>query len=205
MIYKSEVLSKKNIAYLFIYLILALVFILGIELVRYLLDIKDPDSNKLKDAFLSNFTFAFFSAVILSPIIEEVGFRLSLKRNKHYWLSIVFCLVFLLSTNFMVTKIICLLYIGITILHQFNNKTNLIKDIAIVLSVLTFLCVHFDNYNENELRALGSLDLLMLFLPQFVIGLIITKIRLQTCFLNSIIFHSFYNFFILSLALLFNY
>lgn len=205
MIYKSEVLSKKNIAYLFIYLILALVFILGIELVRYLLDIKDPDSNKLKDAFLSNFTFAFFSAVILSPIIEEVGFRLSLKRNKHYWLSIVFCLVFLLSTNFMVTKIICLLYIGITILHQFNNKTNLIKDIAIVLSVLTFLCVHFDNYNENELRALGSLDLIMLFLPQFVIGLIITKIRLQTCFLNSIIFHSFYNFFILSLALLFNY
>lgn len=205
MIYKSEVLSKKNIAYLFIYLILALVFILGIELVRYLLDIKDPDSNKLKDAFLSNFTFAFFSAVILSPIIEEVGFRLSLKRNKHYWLSIVFCLVFLLSTNFMVTKIICLLYIGITILYQFNNKTNLIKDIAIVLSVLTFLCVHFDNYNENELRALGSLDLIMLFLPQFVIGLIITKIRLQTCFLNSIIFHSFYNFFILSLALLFNY
>jgi membrane protease YdiL (CAAX protease family) len=172
---------------------------------RYLLDIKDPESNKLKDAFLSNFAFAFFSAVIISPIVEEVGFRLSLKRNKYYWLSIVFCLVFLLSTNFIVTKIICLLYIGMTILHQFNNKTNLIKNGTIVLSVLAFLCAHFDNYNENELKTLGSLSVIILFLPQFMIALIITRIRLQTCFLNSIIFHSLYNFFILSLALLFNY
>jgi hypothetical protein len=204
MICKLNVLSKKNIVYLFRYLFLVLVFILGIELARYLLHIKDPDSNKIKDAFLSNFTFSLFSVIIFSPIIEEVSFRLSLKRNKHYWLSIIFCLVFVLSTNFIVTKVICLLYIGITILHQFNNKTNLFKGITIVLSVLAFLCVHFDNYSENELRTLGSLDLIMLFLPQLVIALIITKIRLQTCFLNSIIFHSLYNFFVLSLALLFN-
>lgn len=205
MIYKSKVLSKKNIVYLFRYLVLAIVFILGIELMRYLLDIKDPDSNKIKDAFLSNFGWSLFGAIIFSPIVEEVSFRLSLKRNNYYWLSIVFCLVFLFSTNFIVTKIICLLYIGITILHQFNNKPSLIKNGIIVLSVFAFLCVHFDNYNMNELRTLSSLSVITLFLPQFMIALIITKIRLQTCFLNSIIFHSLYNFFILSLALLFNY
>ena len=111
----------------------------------------------------------------------------------------------MLSSKFILTQVICSLFIGSLILYQFNVKIYLTRFILIVLSVLAFVFAHFDNYNENELKILGNLDFVMLFIPQFILALILTKIRLQTGFLNSVIFHSLYNFFILSLALLFNF
>jgi hypothetical protein len=202
---KSKILTKKNIFYLLRYLILALIIILIIELLKYILNVKDPDSNKLKDAFLSNFFFSFVGTVLIAPILEEVVFRLSLKKNNYYWFSVFLSLIFVLSSKFILTQVICSLFIGSLILYQFNVKIYLTRFFLIVLSVLAFLTAHFDNYNENELKILGNLDFVMLFIPQFILALILTKIRLQTCFLNSVIFHSLYNFFILSLALLFNY
>ena len=67
---------------------------------------------------------------------------------------------------------------------------------------MAFVSVHFDNYELNILRIV---DIVILFLPQFVLALILTKIRVQTCFRNSIIFHSVYNIIVLLFAFLFNF
>lgn len=201
----ADVLTRKNVVYLTRHLVLALSIVLAIELLEYLLNIKEPDSSKLKDAFMSNFLFSFFGAVLIAPIYEEVVFRLALKKSNYYWFSVFLTFVFVLSSKFMLTQIVCSLFIVGMISYQYVYKSNSSRCFLIILSILAFVSVHFDNYNENELNELGKLDVAMLFVPQLVLAVFLTKIRLETSILNSIIFHSFYNLLILSLALLFDF
>lgn len=70
---------------------------------------------------------------------------------------------------------------------------------------MSFVMIHFDNYNEEELNHLNHLELVFLFMPQLIFSIILTKVRLETCFLNTLIIHSLYNLIILTLALFFNY
>ena len=128
-----------------------------------------------------------------------------LKKNNYFWISILFSLVFLLSSNFTIVKIICLLFGASIIIYQFFDKFILPHYILIVFSIITFVSIHFGNYAKNEFQVLSLIDLIFLFLPQFFIAIILTKIRIQTSLFNSIIFHSIYNFIILLFALSFNF
>ena len=197
--------DKNNVFYFLRHLAVMISFVVIIEVLKYLFNIVDPINNKLKDEFLLNFVWSSFGVIIISPIFEEIIFRLPLKKNNYFWVSIVFSLVFLLSSNFTIVKIICLLFVVSIIMYQFFDKFILLHYILIVFSVITFVFVHFGNYDRNEFNVMRLVDLIFLFLPQFFIALVLTKIRLQTSLLNSIIFHSIYNFIILLFALSFNF
>jgi hypothetical protein len=197
-----EILNKKNAIYIFRHLILAITFVLLIELLKYVFNVVEPEVSVLKENFLENFACSFFGVVAISPILEEVVFRLPLKKNNYYWVSIIFSLLFFLTSKYIVTQIMCLLFVGSIIVYQFYDKINLFRHILIILSIMAFVSVHFDNYELNIFRIV---DIVILFLPQFVLSLILTKIRVQTCFRNSIIFHSLYNLIVLLFAFLFNF
>ena len=197
-----EILDKKNVIYIFRHLILAITFVLLIELLKCVFNVVEPEASAIKEKFLGNFVWSFIGVVAISPILEEVVFRLSLKKSNYYWVSILFSFLFFLMSKYIVTQIMCFLFVGSIIIYQFYDKINLIRYILIIMSIMAFVSVHFDNYELNILRIV---DIVILFLPQFVLALILTKIRVQTCFRNSIIFHSVYNIIVLLFAFLFNF
>jgi len=201
----SEILNRKNFIYIFKHLISVLIFVLGIEVLKYLFNVFEPESNRVKDEFISNFIFSFFGVIVLSPIIEEMVFRLPLKKNGLYLISVFFSLIFLISSSYLFVKIILSLFVGNTIFHQSYSKSVLVYWILVGLSIFAFVSIHFENFDSNDFKNLDFINISILFLPHLFLAVILTKIRLQTCFTNAVVFHSLYNLIILSLALLFNF
>lgn len=199
--------DKKNVFYILKYLSVAVLTVLVIELLKYLFDINEPQSSKLKESFFSNIIWSTISIVLISPILEEFAFRLSIKKNKYYATSILLCILFLMSSSLIYVKITCSLFIGAIILYQYSSRSNiyLLKNITVVLSVLTFVLVHFDNYEVEQLKILNFFSIVTLFIPQVVVCFILTKVRSETSLLNSIVIHSLYNLLILTFGLFFNY
>ena len=101
-----EILSTKNGVYIFKHLVLAIILVSGVELLKNCLNVVEPDSNRLRDEFMSNFIFSFFGAIFFSPIIEELLFRLSLRKGDFYIISLFASTIFLITSNFMFVKII---------------------------------------------------------------------------------------------------
>jgi hypothetical protein len=190
--------------YLFKHLLYALVFVFVVELLKNYLNIVEPDDNKLKDEFMSNFIFSFFGAICLSPIIEELVFRLPLIKGDYFIISLVLSFIFLTTSSFVFVKIILSLYVGLFVFYQFYSHSNILRWILIVTSILAFVIIHFDNFNTKDFEGYGLINTIILFLPQFFLAILITKIRMETTFINAVVFHSFYNFTILLFALFFN-
>jgi hypothetical protein len=203
---KNNVFEKKNIFYILKYL--SVVVIVGIvtEILRFILSIDEPTSSKVEESFLKNMFWGSIGIVLVGPLLEEVVFRLPLKKNSYYIISITLCLFLFLSSSLFFLRIICLLYIGAILLYQFGKKspTSLTKNIITILSIVAFVSLHFANYQEEQLNSLTFFSKIFLFIPQLVVGLILTAVRLKTFFLNTVIIHSLYNLIILTLALFFN-
>jgi hypothetical protein len=146
-------------------------------------------------------------AVFFSPVLEEVAFRLPLQKTKYFVISIVTCFIFLLSSKSFYRQVIIAFFIVMILVNQFESKffSRLIKVLLVSFSIMSFVIMHFDNYHIEELNLLNYLEIVFLFMPQFIMGIILTKVRLETCFLNTVIIHSLYNLLILTLALSFNY
>lgn len=148
-----------------------------------------------------------WSCFFFSPLLEETAFRLSLRRNVYFSASIITCLVFLLSSTYIYTQVSCILFILLILVNQYkkNFSHRLIEILLICFSVISFVLIHFDNYDKGELNSLNTFEIGLLFMHQFILCIILTKVRLETCFINSLIIHSLYNLIILTFALLFNY
>ena len=201
---KHQKIKTKNLFYLFKHLLYALVFVSVVELIKYHLNIVEPDNNKLKEEFMSNFIFSFFVAICLSPIIEELVFRLPLIKGDYFIISIVLSFIFLTTSSYIFVKIILSLFVALFVFYQFYNHSNTLQCILIITSILAFVIIHFDNFNKKDLENYGLINTIFLFLPQFFLAILITKIRMETTFINAVVFHSFYNLTILSFALFFN-
>jgi hypothetical protein len=201
---KHQKIKTKNLVYLFKHLLYALVFVSVVELLKNYLNVVEPDNNKLKEEFLSNFIFSFFVAICLSPIIEELVFRLPLIKGDYFIISIILSFIFLTTSSYIFVKIILSLFVGLFIFYQFYTHSNTLRYILIITSILAFVLIHFDNFNAKDLESYGLINTIILFLPQFFLAILITKIRMETTFINAVVFHSFYNLTILSFALFFN-
>jgi hypothetical protein len=199
-----EFLNKKNAVYLINHLFFAILVVLIIELTKYILGVIEPEVNKLSEMYFSNFSLFVFQIVIFSPILEEIVFRLALKKNKYFWLSLLFSLLFLLTSNFVLVKIVMLLFILNIIIYQFSDRFIELYYSLIFFSILAFVAVHFDNYELKMFQTGNIRDMVILFLPQFFLSLILTKIRIQTHLLNSILFHFVFNLIVMQLAILFD-
>jgi len=198
--------SKKNIFYILKYLSITVIFGTAIEMLRFTLNINEPTSSKVEESFLSNMFWASIGIVLVAPILEEIAFRLPLKKNSYYLISITFCFLFFLSASSVFLKVTCFLYIIAVLAYQFSKiSMSIMKNVIIILSTITFVLLHVDNYQEEQLDSLDIFSKIFLFLPQLVAGFILVKVRLKTFFFNAVIIHSLYNLIILTFALLFNY
>jgi len=202
----SDFFNKKNVFYIFKYSFIAVFVALVVEISKFFFDIEEPKSAKIEEVFFSNIIRSSISIVLISPILEEITFRLPIKKSNYYATSIILCLFFLASSSFIFVKTICLLFTGVVLVYQRSelSYTNLLKNVIIVLSMLTFVVIHFDNYEIEQLKALNSVSLVILFIPQLVICMILTKVRLETCLLNCIVIHSLYNLLIVTLGFFLN-
>lgn len=180
---------------------------IAIEMLRVTLNINEPTSSKVEESFFRNMFWGSIGIVLVAPILEEIAFRLPLKKNSYYLISITFCFLFFLSASFVFLKVICFIYIVAVLAYQVSKKLSvgITKSIMIILSITTFVSLHFDNYQGEQLNSLNVFSKIFLFLPQLIIGFILVKVRLKTLFLNAVIIHSLYNLIILTFALLFNY
>ena len=151
---KHQKIKTKNLFYLFKHLLYALVFVSVVELIKYHLNIVEPDNNKLKEEFMSNFIFSFFVAICLSPIIEELVFRLPLIKGDYFIISIVLSFIFLTTSSYIFVKIILSLFVALFVFYQFYNHSNTLQCILIITSILAFVIIHFDNFNTKEVRKL---------------------------------------------------
>lgn len=198
-------MDKKNSFYLLKHLLVGLIVVSVVEIIKYNLNFIEPESNRLKDEFMSNIIFSLVAVLFLSPVIEELVFRLPLKKDAYFVISIVTSFIFFLSSNFLFIKIIIGIFIAFIIVYQFYRDSIILKRVLISMSIIAFTIVHFDNFNSNLLNNIGLFNLIILFSPQFFLAILLTKIRLETRFINAVIFHSLYNLTILSLSLLFDF
>lgn len=201
------VFQKKNSIYILKYVLLCTVIVLLIEGMKVLLDFEQVISNKLEESCFNNLIWSCFGAVFFSPLLEETAFRLSLRRNVYFPASIIICLVFLLSSTYIYTQVSWILFMLLILVNQYkkNFSHRLIEILLICFSVISFVLIHFDNYDKRELHSLNPFEIVLLFMHQFILCIILTKVRLETCFINSLIIHSLYNLIILTFALIFNY
>ena len=130
----------------------------------------------------------FFFAVIIAPFLEEIMFRLGLK----------------LRSNFLILWPLQLL-----ILLQVSNKINLLKTIRnfwnkfyawiFYLITIAFGLIHILNFKPSlNIYLLAP----VLVAPQILIGINLGYLRIRFGLIWSILFHSFYNGILLSIALL---
>lgn len=201
------ILQKKNILYIIRYLVISISIVLFIEGIKFFFKLEEPIHNKIEDNFYNNLFWNCLGVVLFSPLLEELAFRLSLKTNRYYLISVIASFIFLLSSKFILTQVICAFFIVIILINQFENKflQPLVKSLLVIFSLLSFVLMHFDNYDKQELGVLSPFEAIFLFMPQLILGIILTKIRMETYFMNALIFHSIYNLIILTLALFFNY
>jgi hypothetical protein len=197
----EKLLSKFNIIYLSKHLLLAIFLVSLIEILKKYVEFTEPSHIIAYEGI--NFLL-IIAVIVIFPIIEEIAFRLSIKKNSFYWLSILLSLLFLLTTKFIFIKVIILVYIIFVLVNQFRTKNRVVNYIVIFLSALCFLLVHFDNYDKHELTLIAPTDFFLLFFPQLLIAILFTKVRVQTFFLNSVILHIAYNLIILTLSYLFD-
>ena len=136
----------------------------------------------------------FFFAVIFAPIIEEFLFRYTLKRSKYYNVIILVnvFLFYLISQNYVFSIIYIILNL-ITSIYFNNIRRHSWPLYLIILNILLFTVIHTLNVDFNLLIDKSKLKTIFQFLPQLLLGIILSFIRLKQNFKIAIAYHCAYN------------
>lgn len=164
-------------------------------------------SPKDRDKEYSYFSL-FFPAVILAPVVEEFIFRYPLlKGNRPKWLYFSLILGFLFTfahyeKNLWVSVIGIFLYIAIFVQYFVYKKTRVSIYLAI-LSAFLFSLGHFSDFNSVFLGKFTAIAIIFQIFPQFLLGLVLTYLRLREVkYYKIVLFHSAYNFLLASIGFL---
>jgi membrane protease YdiL (CAAX protease family) len=179
--------------------------ILLVELLKSIFNYKESSVSILEEEFKKNFFFTTVGVLIIAPIIEELIFRAPLRKNGLIWCSVVFSSIYVFSSNLLIINILCLVYVVSIIFYQYYSKSKLLLYLLMLLSTLSFVAIHIDNYDITTIEHFTVYDYIILFLPQFFLSVVLIKVRMQKNVLSAILTHSLYNSAMLLLALLFNY
>lgn len=147
---------------------------------------------------------ALLISVITFPLIEELMFRLWLKKGKYnHYISIITCLASItlviirkgLVENIYFVSTISLIALIIAI-HKFiaQEKKYYFK-LSLYFSALIFGFMHI--YNFTDIQSIEIYKLPFLVAPQILLGLIAGYIRLTRGFKYGVLFHALNNFTIL--------
>ncbi len=161
---------------------------------------------------------SFILIVLVGPFTEELGFRLFLKPDltrfflgfgfcSFFWLQIMIHLLipdskeeikwFLIS--FGITFSLCFLTLFLFRDKKWRQVFYPYSRAIVYLSIISFALIHIDNY-KNLQPIFWLIPLLVI--PQYIVGWLISYIRLQFGFIYGFLAHAGYNF-LISLQLFF--
>lgn len=148
----------------------------------------------------------FIIIVIITPLIEELFFRLSLRLNEkflHFNITILFTgitLFFLSSVKVNWIRISFLIFGVILLLVYYIKKEKVNKFILIFWDrnffyvfyffVFSYGLLHITNFNP---RSIMTLLIPIIILPQLILGLFCGYVRLKLGFSWGCLFHFFHN------------
>ena len=144
-------------------------------------------SETIQKSFLS---FSVF-AIIFAPLFEEILFRLPLKKNNYFLGPFLIGVIYILIFNIPLIKISLSIYLIFLFLFRFL-KLN-ISSILTFFSIIVFSLSHIENYSLIELKIANNLEIVLIFLPQLIVGVIITIFRLKYSFKYGLLYHMLYN------------
>ena len=152
-------------------------------------------TSKLSKKFYDKRVELAFIAIVFAPFIEEVIFRLPLRKTKLFVFSLLFSLIFIkgFKSLDLIVSVSVIIYCVIILYYQFFAENRIIRCIMISFSVFTFTVVHISNYAYTELITKEYFELILLFLPQLLLGFFSTNLRIKTKFVYSLLLHTMYN------------
>lgn len=174
------------------FLILLLALLLVIIPYAFFIDLigLDQFDHKLEEFLKSNKFLVVIMTIVLAPVLEELIFRYHLNFKKSATL-IGFALSFIFTYNSMVLLIIATLYFGFVFIKLLlKQKPNL--KFCIYASTTLFALVHLINFENFDL-AQHFYWVPFLVGAQFIIGLVLSFIRVNYGIYTSILFHGVYN------------
>ncbi len=184
-VFFNKILNNKTVCF-FSILVINVIINLSIQSIT-------QNNDDVKDSALP-FLLWFLLATTLGPFIEEVAFRLPLKRGKYNWVSLILLFFFVLATlSYPLLSIGIIIFMGIIIANYFyTNK--LIKILLMVLSALTFGFLHLILYEKAFCLEKNILELPILVAPQLFAGVALVLMRLKGNFGLAVAYHCTYNF-----------
>lgn len=160
----------------------------------------DSVSNSLERDFDKNIVFYSIFIVLMAPLMEELAFRYPLVLNRKNYFSIIILVLFLFSVSQIITKLLLSVFI-ITVSLNYFVKNRILSYFLVIFSILAFTSLHFDNSTGNA-EPLNYFDHFLLTIPQLVLGVVLTFLRINQSFLTVFIYHVGYNAVLLLLILL---
>ena len=183
----------KNKLILLRYILIHIFFVLIYFFIVYYYQI-DPLNNNHKNVDL----ISILSFIIILPFLEELIFRYPLIYNKRNIIIIPIILFFsfhvFLNIKYWLVSVLCILYI-FSLIYQLRKEKNYL--IVCLLSNIVFSIFHIINF-ENGHEIIFSFSICFYLLPQFVLSIILSLIRIKFNFLLCLIYHSSYNLILIS-------
>ncbi len=157
--------------------------------------------SKHKEDILNNLYFYALFIIIIGPFLEEIVYRLPLKKSKYIWVSLVVGSLSIFTFDFIFVKIAVGIYLGLIIYSIISKKA--ITLFLSIVSVLVFTISHMGNYDATDIEKMNFLELLFTLTPQLIAGIIMTLFRNYFSFSYGLMYHIAYNFTMISLAVIF--
>jgi len=186
--HKSAKAKLKFVFYLFLFGLLINLCISALISAFESFNVFDSGPHLLENYLEYSYLKLIFLTALFIPTVEELIFRLPLRYKTNYAFRFIFYIISIFS-SINADRILEL---------QKRSWTHIYKYFFYFLSFV-FAFIHFFNF-ENYKSIIFFIPLLIL--PQFVSGLIIGFIRVKYGFIYGILYHSFHNFILFSIAFL---
>ena len=192
---------RMTIRYLFI-LILGVIFL---EIIQQTFSLNSNPSLKLISAFEKRRFEMIIEAILFAPLIEELIFRLPIKKTNLFLISIFLSLILISNFNTTIGIIVCVsigLFNLIILIYQVISKNDKFIEYFYIISIGVFTISHLNNYSAVELDSKSYVELMILFLPQLLLGIFCTIIRVKSNIWYSVLLHSLYNGILITFAII---
>lgn len=177
-------------------------FILTLVLILFSIFVASLTSFFVNDSKIiipQNITF--FKVAIISPIIEEILFRLVIVKNRFNYVLFSTCLLsFLLYENFIIPtilyQVLTISFLLVLFLKSFNQKIDISNEknnsmlFRIYLSCFFFGIFHLSNFNHIHTF---NIIIIAYLLSKILAGFIFSLLRLKFGIIASITLHVFLN------------
>ena len=198
MSYKIQKMKYQNTIIFIVILMLNLLFLLLINSIENSLNITYPTLIINEQEIMNNIFFYSLFLIIITPLIEEVLYRLPLIYNPLIIISFLIGFIYILILDLFLLKIMIGIYlIAIALTHYLKLSTTTLT----IISILVFTASHIGNYKQSELLSMSLIELSFLFLPQFIVGMVTSYFRKKNNFLTALSYHSIYNGMIIAIAI----